>query len=131
MANSFSKLHQALRDLIEAYTELEEELDEKCSDDDEAFSNEMIEALETSIESAIEEQDSSTAFFATMLASLSEGLKQVDPSAFDEEEGEEADDDAEYDIDEESEYDIDDEEMDLDEDEDEDDEDEDDEDEDD
>lgn len=121
MANSFTKLHQALRDLIEAYTELEEELDEKCSDDDEAFSNEMIEALETSIESAIEEQDSSTALFATMLASLSEALKQVDPSAF-EDEGEEEEEDEEegdYDIDDDVDYDLDDDELDMDDDDDE------------
>lgn len=89
MANKFKKLDQALKDLIEAYTEVSEDLDEKHSDDDDAYASALIETLESSIESALEEHDSSTNFFASMLGSLEEALEQLDPSAFEEEEGEE------------------------------------------
>jgi len=100
MADSFAKLDQALKDLIEAYTQLEEEYEEKFSDDDEAFSSAMIEALETSIENAIDEQDSSTSLFANMLSSLSEALEQLDPAAFeDETEGEAPEEEEGYDAD--------------------------------
>lgn len=109
---TISKLDQALRDLIEAYAELEQELEEKCGEDEEAFGAAVIEALETSIESAIEDQESSSGFVAAVLSSLSEALEQIDPSAFEGEEGEEDeeeeyemedDDDADYDEDDEDE----------------------------
>ena len=45
MADS-TKLDQALRDLIEAFTELEEELDEKYGDDEDTYSTAVIEGLE-------------------------------------------------------------------------------------
>lgn len=98
MADSFTKLDQALKDLIEAYSALEEEFDEKYGEDEDAFSSAMIEALETSIENAIDEQDSSTSVFATVLSSLSEALEQLDPAAFEESE-EEEEEDEDYDLD--------------------------------
>lgn len=123
MASSYAKLDQALKDLIEAYTELDEELEEKYGDDEDSFSHAMIEALETSIESAIEEYDTSTSSFATVLSSLTEALEQLDPSAFDEDESEyeledvdvgvddvEDEDVEDYDLDEEDDADLDDEE---------------------
>lgn len=94
MAKSFSKLDQALKDIIEAYSEVEEELSEKFGDDEEAYSHALLEVLEASIEGAIEEHDSSTSSFATILSVLTEGLEQLDPSAF------EDDDDEEYELDE-------------------------------
>lgn len=103
MADSFSKLDQALKDLVEAYTNLISELESKYGDEDEdALSAAIIEALETSIEGAIDEQDSSTTNFAEMLSALSEALEQLDPAAFDEQsaEGEDEeyeDDDVDYD----------------------------------
>lgn len=114
MADSFGKLDQALKDLIEAYTELEQQLDEKYGDDDEAFSNAVIEALETSIESALDDQDSDTGFFGGVLSRLSEALEQLDPAAF---EGEEDEDeyemeDADYDDIEEGELELEDEDED-------------------
>lgn len=104
MASSYAKLDQALKDLIEAYTELDEVIEKKYGEDEDAFSHAIIEALETSIESALEEHDTSTNTFATILSSLTEALEQLDPSAFEDEDAdyemEEADDeDAEYDID--------------------------------
>ncbi len=112
MVSSFKKLDEAIQNLIEAYTELEEEISEKVGDDEDAFSHSIIEALETSIESAIEETDFSTAGFAAILSNLTESLEELDPAAFEEEgeEGEEDDDDYEVE-------DVDDDEYDLEEDE--------------
>lgn len=119
MASSYSKLDQALKDLIEAYTAMEEEFDEKYGDDEEAFSSAVIEALETSVESAIDDQDSSTSFFANLLSSLSEALEQLDPAAFEEttEEEDDEDDASEIDYDDLDENDLDLDEEDNDEDE--------------
>ena len=95
MPKSFSKLDDALKDLIEAYNEVEEALEEKHGDDDEALSRALLEAVETSIESAMEEHDCSSSSFANVLSVLTESLEQLDPSAFEDtdEEFEEGDDD--------------------------------------
>ena len=53
MAKSFSKLDQALKDLIEAYGQIEEEYSDKFAEDEESYSAAIMEVLETSIESAI------------------------------------------------------------------------------
>lgn len=112
MVSSFKKLDEAIQNLIEAYTELEEEISERVGDDEDAFSHSIIEALETSIESAIEETDFSTAGFAAVLSNLTESLEELDPAAF-EDEDMEGEDDEEYEME-----DVDDEEYDLEEDED-------------
>jgi hypothetical protein len=107
MVSSFKKLDEAIQNLIEAYTELEEEISEKVGDDEDAFSHSIIEALETSIESAIEETDFSTAGFAAVLSNLTESLEELDPAAFEEEGEEGEEDDEEYemeDIDDDEEY---------------------------
>jgi len=113
MVSLFKKLDEALQDLVEAYTELEDAISTKVGDDEDAFSHAIIEALETSIESAIEEHDFSTSGFAAILTNLTEALDQLDPVAFDDDE-EEDDEDEEYEIDS---IDEDDEEIDIDEDE--------------
>jgi len=120
MADSFSKLDQALKDLVEAYSNLVSELESKHGEEDEeALGTAILEALETSIESAIDEQDSSTTEFAEMISALSEALEQLDPSAFDEQSEEEEEEEYEED---DSEYDdIDEDEVDEDEDEEDDD----------
>ena len=110
MPNSYAKLDQALSDLIEAFSELEVELDEKCGEDEESYNSALIETVEAAIENALDEQDSSTGVVASILSSLTEALEEIDPSAFD-------------DIEEEADYDLDD--VDIDEEEEEDDEDED------
>ncbi len=84
MPNSFAKLDEALSDLIEAFSDLEVELDEKFGDDEDAYSGALIETLETSIENALDEQDTSTTTVATLLSVLTEALEELDPSAFDE-----------------------------------------------
>ena len=112
IADSFSKLDQALKDLVESYSTLVSELENKHGEEDEeALSAAIIEAIETSIEGAIDEQDSSTSEFAELVSALSEALEQLDPSAFneqteEEEEEEEYGDDDDYgddDLDEEEE----------------------------
>lgn len=113
-----SKLDQALIDLIEAYTELEAELDKKFADDEESYAAALIETIETSVEAAIEDQDASTGSFASLLSSMTEALEQLDPSAFEGGE-EEDDDDDEYEADDDD-VDLDDDDLDDDEDEDED-----------
>ena len=94
MANSYQKLDQALKDLVESYAEIETELEEKHGDDEEALSHALIEALETSIEGALEEHDYSSANFAGVLSLLTEALEQLDPAAFEDS----SEDDEEYDM---------------------------------
>jgi predicted transcriptional regulator len=97
IADSFSKLDQALKDLVESYASLVSELENKHGEEDEeALSAAIIEAIETSIEGAIDEQDSSTSEFAELISALSEALEQLDPSAFNETSEEEEDEDEDY-----------------------------------
>jgi len=74
--------------LLEAFSELEEEVEEKFGDDEDSFENAVIEMLETSLEQAIDDTGISTAVTASMLSSLSEALEQLDPDAFSDEEAE-------------------------------------------
>ena len=97
IADSFSKLDQALKDLVESYASLVSELENKHGEEDEeALSAAIIEAIETSIEGAIDEQDSSTSEFAELISALSEALEQLDPAAFNETTEEEEEDDEDY-----------------------------------
>ncbi len=113
MVSLYKKLDEALQNLVEAYIELEDQITEKVGDDEDAFTHSIIEALETSIETAIEEHDFSTNGFAAILSNLTEALEQLDPVAFDDDEEEddeeyEASDDEEYeDIDEDEELELD------------------------
>ncbi len=84
MAKSASNLEQALVELIDGYIELESSSNKAYGDDEDSFSNSIIEGLETSLDAAIEESNISTTEFATLLANLSEALEQIDPSAFEE-----------------------------------------------
>lgn len=93
MGKSSGRLEQAIIDMIEAYAELEANAEEKFGDDEDSYAHAMIEFLETSLESAIDEGDISTAQFAAMLANLSEALEQLDPSAFESDEEDEEDSD--------------------------------------
>ena len=97
IADSFSKLDQALKDLVESYASLVSELENKHGEEDEeALSAAIIEAIETSIEGAIDEQDSSTSEFAELVSALSEALEQLDPAAFNETSEEEEEEDEDY-----------------------------------
>lgn len=111
MTNAYSRIDQALRDLLEAYTEIEAELEKKFSDDEESYSHALIEALETAVESALEDQDISTSGMASVLSNLTEALEQLDPAAF-----EGGDDDEEFLEEEEDDDDIDDADLDIDDD---------------
>ena len=82
MASSYSKLDQALQDLIETYTDLEAEVSDKHSQDEDSYNHAIVEVLETSIESALEEHDVTTSTFASLLSNLMEALEQLDPLAF-------------------------------------------------
>jgi hypothetical protein len=93
MGKSSGRLEQAIIDLIESYAALESSAEEKHGDDEDSYAHAMIESIETSLESAIDEGDISTGQFAAMLANLSEALEQLDPSAFEGEDDEEEDDD--------------------------------------
>ncbi len=86
MPNAYSKLDQALIDLIDAYVELEAKLVEKHDNDEDEVASGITEALEASIDSAIEDQDFSTSLFASVVSKLSDALEQLDPSAFENEE---------------------------------------------
>src|SRR5690606_3363417 len=84
----YSKLDQAVSDLVEAYQALEQSLEEKHGEDFESIENNVVEALENAIDSAIEEHDSTTSQFASLVSSMSDAIEQLDPSAF---EGEDED----------------------------------------
>jgi len=99
MANSYAKLDSALKDLVEAFSEVEEELSAKHGEDEEALSHAVIEALETAVEGALEEHDYSSSSFAGLLSLLTEALEQLDPAAFEEEGGEYDMAEVEYDAD--------------------------------
>lgn len=105
MGDSYIKLDQALKDLIEAYVDLDKEIALKNNDDEDAYSSAMIETLETSIESALEDQDVESKFFANMITFLSDALEQLDPVAFEDAITEGADDEYESDDDDEIDYD--------------------------
>lgn len=78
------KLSQAIIDLIEAYSMLEDALEEKHPDDEDAYSQSLIDAVETAIDTGIEEHGSNTSAFAGLVSVMTEALEQLDPSAFDE-----------------------------------------------
>lgn len=125
--SAFANLDQALKDLIESYVELEEETEQTHGDDEDSYTQAIIEALETSVETAIEEHDVSTTTFATILSHLTEALEQLDPSAFEDEETHDAydmndvaDADDVEDIDDDIDSDLDDEDIDIDDEEDDD-----------
>lgn len=94
MGKTAGRLEQAILELIESYAEVENNAEEKHGEDEDSYAHAMIEAIETSLESAIDESDVSTGQFAAILANLSEALEQLDPSAFesDEDEDDEKDD---------------------------------------
>lgn len=117
MADSYAKLDQAIKDLVEAYAELEEDATEKHGEDEEAFGSAIVEALETSIEGAMEEYDISSAAFASLLSVMTEALEQIDPAAFEggsseEEEDDDNGDDDDVDYDDDGDYDEDEEDED-------------------
>lgn len=100
MAYSSAKLDEALRQLIEAYVQLEADSEKKHAGDEDVVSSAIIDAIAESLESAIEDQDISTGYFATVASALSEALEQLDPSAFeDPDSDDEKDDDDDIDID--------------------------------
>jgi hypothetical protein len=82
MSNVYNRLEQAILAVIESYTALEAVVESKYGDDEDSYSNAIIEALEASIESAIDDGDIGTNQFATILSNLNEALEQLDPSAF-------------------------------------------------
>ena len=84
MSEAAERLHKALSNLIESYTEIESELEEKFTDDEDSFSHAIIETLEGGIEAATEERGISTQALAAVFSNLNEALEQLDPSAFDE-----------------------------------------------
>ena len=99
MAKTLAKLDQALQDLFTAYNEIELELNEKFTDEEEV-ANGLIEILETSIDSAMDDTDTTSNVVAMILSNMSDALEQIDPAAFEGGEDEEEDEDEEeYEID--------------------------------
>ena len=82
MSNAAEKIDIALKELLEAFSELEQDLDEKHGDDEDAYQSLLAETFESSIETAVEESGTSTTLVATLVSSLSEGLEALDPSVF-------------------------------------------------
>ena len=98
-----AKLEQAFSELIQAFVTLEEQMEKKYSDDDDAYSSAIIENVESAIDTALEEQEINTSNIAQMLAVFTEVLEEVDPAAFEELGDEDEDSDEDYDLDEDEE----------------------------
>ena len=108
MASSVSKLDQAMKDLLDAYISLEDQVDANHSEDDDAFSSAILEALEIAIESALDKMEVPSQTMAALVSAMSEALEQLDPSAFDDEDdGDFGMSDANYEIDDEDDSDMD------------------------
>lgn len=82
MSSIAEKVDLALKELLEAFAELEQDLDEKHGDDEDAYQSILAETMEGAIESGVEESGTSTSLVATLISSLSEGLESLDPSVF-------------------------------------------------
>ena len=80
---SAKNVEQALIDLLSAFSELEQDLEDIHADNEDSYNAAIVETLEAGIENAIEESDTSTSLAATLVSSLSEALETLDPSAFD------------------------------------------------
>lgn len=91
MSGATPKLEQSLRDLLEAFVLLEEEVEEKFGDDELSYAAALIETLEPAIESAVEDVDVSTSSMAALIDALSEALESLDPTAFENEDEENLD----------------------------------------
>lgn len=99
-----ARLEQAFSELIQAFIALEEQMEKKYADDDDAYSSAVIESVESAIDSALEEQEISTSSIAQMLAVFTEALEEVDPAAFEDiGEDDEDEDSDDYDLDEDDE----------------------------
>jgi hypothetical protein len=96
MSTPYERLDQAMKDFIEAYLQIQDELETKHGDDEDSVANGVTESIETAIESALEEHDISTGSMATILSNMTEALESLDPSAFDDDEEE----DEEYEVEE-------------------------------
>ncbi|MDR2337122.1 MAG: hypothetical protein LBE20_00525 [Deltaproteobacteria bacterium] len=95
-----AKLEQAFSEIIQAFIALEEQLEKKYSDDDEAYSSAMVETIESVLDSILEEGDITTTNIAQMLAVFTEALEEIDPNAFEDLVNDDDDDD-DYDLDDE------------------------------
>ena len=102
-ATSVSKLDQALKDLVEAFLNLEEELESAHGDDEDSYSGALVEALEGAIEGAMDEFGASSHSIASLVSAMSESLEQLDPSAFGDDEPEFGMGGMDYDVDDEDE----------------------------
>lgn len=113
MSTPYERLDEAMRDLIGAYMQIQDKLETEHGDDEDSIAHGLTEALETALESGLEEHDVNTSAMASMLSNTTDALEQLDPSAFDEEEDEVVSyesnetDDEDIDLDEEDEEDID------------------------
>lgn len=90
-----NKLDQAVKDLIEAFKELESRIEDEHGGDEEAYASALAENFEAAIESAVEEHDVPTSTFAGLLSIMSDCLENIDPSAFEDTEEEEEEDEYE------------------------------------
>ncbi len=124
-SHATEKLTTALSQLVEAYTELQEEVSEKLNSEDTGYeadddnNNEtdekstdkimseidtaMVSELKLAIDSVIDSDDVSTEEFATIITTVVDALEELDPNCFsvenEELEEEEEDDDEKFDED--------------------------------
>lgn len=82
MASSFDKFHNAVRDLLESYAKLEQDLEAEAEGDEEVLAASIAENAETAIESAMDDLDVEGSQVGELLSALSDALEAVDPAAF-------------------------------------------------
>lgn len=115
------KIIEALTQLLEGYSELQQSLENDFGggkeDEDEETAEELDAALVTemraAVESVIENEDYTAEEVASVISALTDSLQEIDPDVFEAEESEESEDD-DYDDDDDDEDD--DEDLELDED---------------
>jgi hypothetical protein len=124
VAKPTEKIIDALTQLMEAFVELRDSIEEseegegeeesELEDDEEGgHQSRLVSEFRTALDSVIEAEDFSPDDFASLISSLTEALEEVDPTIF-EDEGEEEDE--EYEEEDDEDYGEDDEDYDLDED---------------
>ncbi len=114
-SKALAKVTEALTQLMEGYAELQAAVEEdlgSTSDDEDVVSSEVdtgvISEVRSALETLVENEDYSVEEIASVIATLTEGLQELDPDIFEGEEDEDEDEDEdEVDDDEDEDIDLD------------------------
>lgn len=100
LSKSQNKLIDGFSTLLEGFKELEEKLaDEYDTDSGEELSSAMVSEISTAIDEIVDQDEHSPTFMASVVSTLTEALKELDPEIFEHSEEEEEDEDEDGDDD--------------------------------